>query len=59
MITVVQRPRKVGRYRLLAELAAGGMAQVYFGLGKSEGGFERIFAVKCCHPHLATEPGFA
>lgn len=50
---------RLGRYQILAELGSGGMGRVYLGLGKSEGGFQRIFAIKCCHPHLLEEPGFA
>lgn len=56
---MLSRGTRLGRYRILTELASGGMAQVYFGVGKSEGGFQRIFAIKCCHPHLVKEPGFA
>ncbi|WP_207923644.1 serine/threonine-protein kinase [Actinomadura bangladeshensis] len=47
-------PRKVGEYRLLARLGAGGMGQVY--LGRSKGG--RPVAVKVIHPHLAEDPEF-
>ncbi|WP_346039458.1 serine/threonine-protein kinase [Actinomadura chokoriensis] len=47
-------PRKVGEYRLLARLGAGGMGRVY--LGRSKGG--RPVAVKVIHPYLAEDPEF-
>ncbi|WP_338742751.1 serine/threonine-protein kinase [Actinomadura luteofluorescens] len=42
-------PERVGPYRLLARLGAGGMGQVY--LGRSKG--RRLVAVKVVHPHFA------
>ncbi|MEV0667365.1 serine/threonine-protein kinase [Actinomadura luteofluorescens] len=42
-------PERVGPYRLLARLGAGGMGQVY--LGRSQG--RRLVAVKVVHPHFA------
>ncbi|MFA1550987.1 serine/threonine-protein kinase [Actinomadura chokoriensis] len=47
-------PKKVGDYRLLARLGAGGMGRVY--LGRSKGG--RPVAVKVIHPHLAEDAQF-
>lgn len=47
-------PERVGRYRLIARLGAGGMGQVF--LGRSAGG--RAVAIKRIHPHLATDPSF-
>ncbi|MFD0775689.1 serine/threonine-protein kinase, partial [Streptomonospora algeriensis] len=47
-------PERIGRYRLIGRLGAGGMGQVYF--GRSAGG--RPVAVKRIHPHLATDPSF-
>lgn len=47
-------PKRIGRYRLLAQLGAGGMGRVY--LGRSKGG--RPVAVKVIHPHLAEDPQF-
>ncbi|GAA3741025.1 serine/threonine-protein kinase [Salinactinospora qingdaonensis] len=47
-------PERVGRYRLIGRLGAGGMGQVFF--GRSAGG--RAVAVKRIHPHLATDTSF-
>lgn len=47
-------PKKVGDYRLLARLGAGGMGRVY--LGRSKGG--RPVAVKVIHPYLAEDAQF-
>jgi outer membrane protein assembly factor BamB/serine/threonine protein kinase len=47
-------PRRVGRYRIVARLGAGGMGQVY--LGRSPGG--RAVAVKVVRPELAQDPDF-
>lgn len=52
-------PRELGRYTLLGELAAGGMAKVYVGRQGGAAGFERIVAIKCCHEHLRTNQAFA
>jgi serine/threonine protein kinase len=47
-------PQRVGPYRLLARLGAGGMGQVY--LGRSQG--RRLVAVKVVHPHFADNAVF-
>ncbi|GLU48795.1 serine/threonine protein kinase [Nocardiopsis ansamitocini] len=47
-------PERIGRYRLIGRLGAGGMGQVFF--GRSAGG--RAVAIKRIHPHLATDESF-
>ncbi|MCQ0007505.1 serine/threonine-protein kinase [Actinomadura madurae] len=47
-------PARIGPYRLLARLGAGGMGQVY--LGRSPG--RRLVAVKVVHPHFADNTVF-
>lgn len=46
-------PRRVGRYRLLQEIASGGMGTVYLGLLETGLGLSRLVAVKVVHRHLA------
>lgn len=57
-IPVMKMPRRVGRYELVMELAAGGMGTVYLARAKGPGGFERLVALKMVHPHLARERQF-
>ncbi|MDE3722240.1 protein kinase [Nocardiopsis sp. N85] len=47
-------PDRIGRYRLIGRLGAGGMGQVFF--GRSAGG--RAVAIKRVHPHMATDAAF-
>ena len=50
--------RRLGRYEVLARLASGGMAAVYVARALGVAGFERLFAIKVLHPHLAHEQEF-
>ena len=50
--------RRLGRYEVLARLATGGMAAVYIARALGLAGFERLFAIKVLHPHLAHEEEF-
>ena len=45
-------PAHFGRYELLTQIASGGMARVYVARTRGVGKFERLCAVKVCHPHL-------
>ena len=49
----------LGRYQLLHTIATGGMATVYLGRALGKAGFERVVAIKCCHPHLRDDEEFA
>jgi eukaryotic-like serine/threonine-protein kinase len=51
---LVGDPLKVGRYRLLKRLGAGGMGRVYLGLSPHG----RLVAVKLIRPELADDPDF-
>src|SRR5688500_18769007 len=48
----------LGPYTLLHKLATGGMATVFVGSKYGVAGFERLIAVKCCHPHLRDDEEF-
>ncbi|HEY6557282.1 MAG TPA: serine/threonine-protein kinase [Polyangiaceae bacterium] len=50
--------RRFGRYELIGELARGGMGTVYLARHAGEAGFQRLFAIKVMHPHLAEEKAF-
>ena len=49
---------KLGRYEVLTKLASGGMAVVYIANAQGTAGFERMFAIKVLHAHLAYEEEF-
>jgi serine/threonine-protein kinase len=46
----------VGRYRLIAELARGGMGIVYLALVRGPGGFNKLFVVKVLKEHMSEDP---
>ncbi len=50
--------RSLGPYEIIAEIARGGMGVVYLCRRAGEAGFERLFAVKAMHPHLARDREF-
>ena len=50
------RPTRIGRYQILRQLGAGGMAEVYLARGEGEAGFEKLVALKVLQPALAVRP---
>lgn len=56
--TPARTQRYIGRYELIGELARGGMGTVYLARHAGEAGFQRLFAIKVMHPHLAEEKEF-
>ena len=53
-----QQSVMLGKYRLLAELGHGGMAQVFLALAKGVAGFNKLVVVKVIQPDLAEDPDF-
>ena len=51
-------PVQLGRYLLVEQLGAGGMAEVFRAKQTGPGGFERIVVVKVLFPHLAQSQRF-
>lgn len=49
---------RIGRYTLLHELAAGGMATVHLARFHGEAGFSRLMVVKRLHAQFAKDPDF-
>jgi serine/threonine-protein kinase len=52
----MQKVGDIGRFRLIAELARGGMGIVYLALLRGPGGFNKLFVVKELKRHLAEDP---
>src|SRR4051794_37096270 len=44
---------RIGRYRVLGRIAAGGMGTVHLARQLGDAGFERMVAIKFLHAHLA------
>lgn len=50
------RPLAVGKYRVLAELGRGGMANVFLAVIRGPGGVGKLVVLKALLPDLASEP---
>ncbi len=50
--------RTLGGFRLIREIASGGMATVYLGYKAQQAGVRQLAAVKVIHPHLAGQQDF-
>src|SRR4051812_26030127 len=46
----------IGKYRLIAELGQGGMAEVFLGLVRGPAGFNRLVVLKILRSMLANDP---
>ena len=49
---------RLDRFELIGDIASGGMATVYLARLGGAGGFQRLFAIKRLHPHLAKDKDF-
>ena len=56
--TAVPEREMLDRYELITLLARGGMGSVYLARLPGAGGFQRLYAIKVMHPHLAEETEF-
>jgi serine/threonine-protein kinase len=50
---------RIGRYRMVTPIAAGGMATVHLARIDGQGGFSRLVALKLLHSHLVEDQDFA
>src|SRR5262245_42073664 len=50
--------RTFGAYRLLSQIAVGGMAEIYAAKTNGVGGFEKLVALKVIHPNFSEDPDF-
>ncbi|MDP3217343.1 MAG: serine/threonine-protein kinase, partial [Deltaproteobacteria bacterium] len=55
---VMSAGTRLGRYEIVSDLGAGGMATVYLGRALSVAGFQRLVAIKLLHPHLLRDETF-
>ena len=49
---ISEKLQRIGDYRVIAELARGGMGRVYLARRSGQAGFERLFAIKVMHDRL-------
>jgi serine/threonine protein kinase len=53
-----QIERQIGKYRLVAELGRGGMANVYLAVVQGPAGFNKLVVIKLLKSDLASDPSF-
>src|SRR5215471_9724854 len=58
MVTPGAAPARLGRYELLAKLAAGGMGEIFLARLEGAAGFEKLCVIKRILPHLADDSRF-
>ena len=59
MADEIGRPeRQFGPYRLVRQIATGGMAEIHLAATKGLGGFEKVVALKMIHPNFSSDDHF-
>jgi serine/threonine protein kinase len=53
-----QGERRLGNFRLVSQIAVGGMAEIYEAIAPGVAGFEKHLALKIIHPNYAEDPAF-
>jgi serine/threonine-protein kinase len=56
--TVTTGAANLGKYRLIAELGHGGMAEVFLAVVRGPAGFNKLMVIKQIRPQLAEDPEF-
>jgi eukaryotic-like serine/threonine-protein kinase len=56
--TVSSASSNLGKYRLIAELGHGGMAEVFLAVVRGPAGFNKLVVIKQIRPQLAEDPEF-
>ena len=54
----VEQGRSLGKYKLVAEIARGGMGIVYLAMAQGPGGFNKLVVIKELKPDLVEDPAF-
>ncbi len=57
-MTLDQNPTSIGKYRLIASLGAGGMAQVFLAVATGPAGFNKLLVLKLLRTELAQDDKF-
>ena len=50
--------RQLGPYKLISQIAVGGMAEIYMAQTRGAGGFAKLVALKLIHPNFSSDPEF-
>jgi len=58
VLKTTQTGERLDRFELIAEIATGGMATVFLARLDGVAGFQRFYAIKRLHPHLANDAEF-
>jgi serine/threonine protein kinase len=57
-MNTLSTPQQFGKYRLIEQLAAGGMAEVFLAVAQGDAGFVKPVVIKRLHKHLGSDSQF-